>query len=131
VYELTPYGFALKPLMRELALWGLVSLGPPPPDEPMAEGWLESALDVVFAPGAPLGSFEFRISGEVASIVDRQARAGSVDAPDVLVEGDVGGLYHLVIDGDWTGITVEGHRELLERMLDAVRGEPAPAALPA
>src|SRR4029450_13408627 len=25
VYELTPYGHALKPLMRELAVWGLVS----------------------------------------------------------------------------------------------------------
>jgi DNA-binding HxlR family transcriptional regulator len=129
VYELTPYGFALKPLMRELALWGLISLGPPPPDEPLAEGWLESALDVVFAPSAPLGSFEFRISGEAASIVDRRARAGSIDGPDVLVEGDVTGLYHLVIDRDWDGVTVEGDRELLERLLDAVRGESAPAAL--
>src|SRR5262245_33803788 len=64
VYELTPYGVALKPLMRELALFGLRSMGPPRPDD-VAPGWLESALDLVFAPGAPLGTFEFRIDDEV------------------------------------------------------------------
>jgi DNA-binding HxlR family transcriptional regulator len=131
VYELTSYGQALRPLMRELAVWGLVSLGPPKPDEPLAEGWLESALDVVFSPSAPLGSFEFRISGEVASIVDREARAGSLDAPDVVVEGDVTGFYHLFIDRVWDGVTVEGDRDLLERLLDAVRQDPAAATLPA
>src|SRR5439155_12265331 len=29
VYELTDYGLELKPVMRELALWGARSLGPP------------------------------------------------------------------------------------------------------
>ncbi len=130
VYELTPYGAALKPIMRELALWGLRSLGPPRPDE-LAEGWLESALDVVFAPTAPPGAFEFRISGEVASIVDGRARPGSVEGPDVLVEADVTAFYHLFVDRVWDGVTVEGDRELLERLLDAVRepvGVPAAAS---
>jgi DNA-binding HxlR family transcriptional regulator len=133
VYELTPYGHALKPLMRELAVWGLISLGPPKPDDELAEGWLESALDVVFSPSAPPGSFEFRISGEVASIVDGQARAGSVDDPDVLVEGDVGGLYGVFMERAWDGITVEGDRELLERLLDAIYdpAAAAPAPVPA
>src|SRR5262245_55933444 len=92
VYELTPYGFALRPIRRELALWGIRSMGPPRPDE-LAPGWLESALDLVFAPQAPPGAFEFRISGEVASIVDGVARAGSVDEPDVLIEADVVDFY--------------------------------------
>jgi hypothetical protein len=108
-----------------------MSLGPPKPEDELAEGWLESALDVVFAPFAPAGTFEFRISGEVASIVDREARPGSVDDPGVLVEGDVNGLYHLVIDRVWDGVTVEGDRDLLERLLDAVRGDPAAAVMPA
>ena len=129
VYELTPFGVTLKPIMRELAVWGLRSLGPPQPDDELAAGWLESALDVVFAPTAPPGTFEFRISGEVASIVDYQARPGSVEEPDVLVEADVTAFYHLFVDRRWDGVTVEGDRELLERLLDAVR-EPA-AIVPA
>src|SRR5881394_1629574 len=40
VYELTPYGLALKPVIRELALWGLRSIGPPPADEELYPGWL-------------------------------------------------------------------------------------------
>jgi DNA-binding HxlR family transcriptional regulator len=127
VYELTPYGLALKPLMRELAVWGLRSLGPPGPDDELAEGWLESALDVVFAPGAPPGSFEFRISGEIASIVDGEARPGSVEQPDVLVQGDVAALYGLFVDRRRAGLAIEGDGELLERLFDAVR-EPAPVA---
>jgi DNA-binding HxlR family transcriptional regulator len=124
VYELTPYGLALKPLMRELAVWGLRSLGPPQAGDELAEGWLESALDVVFAPGAPPGTFEFRISGEAASIVDGQARPGSADAPDVLVEGDLAALYHAFMDGRWDELTIEGDRALLERLFNGVR-EPA------
>ena len=128
VYELTPYGLSLRPLMRELAVWGLRSLGRPKPDDELAEGWLESALDVVFSPAAPPGSFEFRISGEVASIVDGQARSGSIESPDVLVEGDVAAMYYAFVEQRWDGLTVEGDRELVERLFDAVRGPGAPAA---
>ena len=128
VYELTPYGQALKPLMRELAVWGLRSLGRPGPDDVMADGWLESALDVVFAPMAPPGSLEFRISGEVATIVDGVARAGSVESPDVLVEGEVAAMYDAFVEDRWDGLSVEGDRELVEQLFDAVRGPAAAAA---
>src|SRR5262245_41905977 len=121
VYELTGYGQALRPLMRELAVWGLRSLGPPGPEDELAEGWLESALDVVFSPVAPPGSIEFRISGEVASIVDGEARAGSLDAPDVLVQGEVSAMYDAFVDDRWDGLTIEGDRELVERLFDGVR----------
>ncbi len=131
VYELTQYGMALKPLMRELAVWGLISLGPPKPEDELAEGWLESALDVVFSPVAPPGSFEFRISGEVASIVDGKGVPGSIDDPDVLVEGDVGSLYDLLMERSWDGLEVEGDRELLERLLNAVYDPSAHAPTPA
>jgi DNA-binding HxlR family transcriptional regulator len=132
VYELTPYGAGLKPIMRELALWGLVSLGPPNDDDELYPGWLANALDVVFAPVAPAGSFEFRIAGEVASVVDGQARPGPVDEPDVVVEGKAGGLYGLFVERRWDGVTVEGDRGLLERLLEAAStasgGTPAFAA---
>src|SRR6478672_2466518 len=60
VYELTDYGRDLKAVMRELALWGARSLGPPTDGDELFPGWLENALDTVLAPIAPPGSFVFR-----------------------------------------------------------------------
>jgi DNA-binding HxlR family transcriptional regulator len=124
VYELTPYGLALKPVMRELALWGIRSLPAPQNDDALAPGWLPGALDTVFAPVAPDGSFEFRIGEEVASLVNGVALDGPAEVPDVVVEADAPAFYYLFVERRWDGVTVEGDRELLERLLDA-------AALPA
>ena len=128
VYELTSYGQALKPVMRALALWGLRSIDPPTEDADLAPGWLYGALDTVFAPVAPAGSFEFRIGGEVAGLVDGEAKRGSIEAPDVVVEGAVDSFYWLFVDRRWDRVKVEGDRALLEQLLDAaatpVPGEP-------
>ena len=125
VYELTPYGHELKPVMRALALWGLRSIDPPTDEDELAPGWLFSALDTVFAPVAPAGSFEFRIADEVAGIVDGQARRGPIEAPDVVVEGGVDAFYWLFVERRWDGVKIEGDRELVERLFDAVTA-PAP-----
>jgi hypothetical protein len=106
--------------MRELANWGLLSLGPPRPAE-LAEGWLVSALDLVMARGAPAATFEFRIEGEVASLVDGVAKEGSIESPDVLVEANVTDFYYLFVEGRWDGISVEGDRELVDRLLASAR----------
>jgi DNA-binding HxlR family transcriptional regulator len=129
VYELTPYGEGLKPVIRELALWGIRSIGAPEEDDEFAPGWLQGALDTVFAPMAPDGSFEFRIGDEVASLVDGAARAGGVEQADVVVESDRKSFYHLFVERRWDDVTVHGDRELLERLLDAVAPVPgAPVA---
>ena len=127
VYELTAYGRELKPVIGALALWGLRSIDPPTDDAELAPGWLYGALDTVFAPAAPAGSFEFRIGGEVAGIVDAEARQGSVESPDVVVEAPVSSFYWLVVERRWDGVKLEGDRELVERLLDAATA-PAPAA---
>jgi DNA-binding HxlR family transcriptional regulator len=129
VYELTRYGESLRPVMRELALWGIRSLGAPEDDDEFAPGWLQGALDTVFAPMAPDGSFEFRIGDEVASLVDGAARAGGVEQADVVVESGRKSFYYLFVERRWDGVTVQGDRELLERLLDAVAPVPgAPVA---
>jgi DNA-binding HxlR family transcriptional regulator len=129
VYELTPYGESLRPVMRELALWGIRSLGAPEDDDEFAPGWLQGALDTVFAPMAPDGSFEFRIGDEVASLVDGQARAGAAERPDVVIESDRKSFYYLFVERRWDGATVQGDRDRLERLLDAVAPVPgAPVA---
>jgi DNA-binding HxlR family transcriptional regulator len=119
VYELTAYGEALKPVIRELAVWGIRTLGPPTEEDQLQPGWLPNALDTVFAPVAPPGTFEFRIGDELASIVDGQAVAGAAEAPDVVLEAEPACFYHLFVARSWDGVTVEGDRGLLERLLDA------------
>jgi DNA-binding HxlR family transcriptional regulator len=126
VYELTPYGLELKPVMRALALWGLRSIGEPTDEEDFAPGWLYGALDTVFAPAAPPGSFEFRIGREVAGIVGGEARSGAIEDPDVVVAGAVDAFYRLFVERSRQGMKIEGDSELLERLLDAA-GAPAPA----
>jgi DNA-binding HxlR family transcriptional regulator len=119
VYELTAYGLALKPVIRELAVWGLQSIRPPQEDDDVYAGWLVNALDMVFAPVASLGRYEFRIEEEVASLIDGEAQAGSIDAPDVVVQTNRAGFYYLFTERRWDGVRVEGDRALLERLLEA------------
>jgi DNA-binding HxlR family transcriptional regulator len=127
VYELTDYGRGLRTVMRELALWGARSLGPPMADDELFPGWLENAVDTVLAPIAPPGRFEFRVGDEVASLVDGEAQAGSVEDPDVIVEGDPKGIYHVFVDRRLDLVSVQGDRGLLEKLVDAA---PAPVELP-
>ena len=132
VYELTEYGHALKPVIRELAIWGIRSLGPPSLDEAPAPHWLEHALDTVFAPVAPTGSFEFHVGDEVASLSDGEARPGTLEGADVVVSApDPAAFYHLFVERRWDEIEVEGDRELLERLLEAASAPAAGAPVPA
>jgi DNA-binding HxlR family transcriptional regulator len=126
VYELTDYGLELKPVIRELALWGARSLGPPAPEDELFPGWLVNPVDIILGPLAPPGRFEFRVGDEIASLVDGIAHPGPIDDPDVVVEGDAAGLYHLFVERRLDGVTIEGDRGLLEQLLD-VAPQPLPA----
>jgi DNA-binding HxlR family transcriptional regulator len=127
VYELTEYGRELRTVMRELALWGARSLGPPTDDDELFPGWLENAVDTVLAPIAPPGRFEFRVGDEVASLVDGEAQPGSIEEPDVVVEGDPQGIYHMFVDRRLDLVKVTGDRGLLEQLVEVA---PAPVDLP-
>jgi len=126
VYELTDYGRGLRSVIKELGLWGARSLGPPTAEEFLFPGWLQNAMDVILAPSAPSGRFEFRVGDEVASLVDGVVQAGSIDAPDVLVEGDPEGVYYLFVERRLDCVSITGNRELLERLIDVA---PAPVEL--
>jgi DNA-binding HxlR family transcriptional regulator len=117
VYELTEYGRGLRNVMRELAIWGARSLGPPTADDELFEGWLANAVETMLAPLAPSGRLEFRVGDEVASIVDGEAHPGPVEEPDVVVEGNPEGFFHLFFDRQLDAVSVEGDRDLLEQIL--------------
>jgi DNA-binding HxlR family transcriptional regulator len=118
VYELTDYGRELKPAMRELAIWGARSLGPPTAGDELFDGWLSNAMDIVIAPLAPAGRFEFRAGPETASLVDGEVLDGPVEHPDVVVEGDAEGIYSLFVDRCLDRVTIEGDRALLDALLE-------------
>jgi len=128
VYELTDYGRQLRPVMRELALWGARSLGPPTDADELFEGWLANAIDTMLGPFAKKGRFEFRVAGEVATLADGEARPGPAAHPDVVVETDLDGLFRLLIEHKLDGVKIEGDRELVERLMRAAarRHEQAP-----
>jgi len=119
VYDLSDYGRDLKAVMRELALWGARSLGPPTDEDELFPGWLGNALDTVLAPIAPPGRFEFRVGEEVASLVDGTAIAGPVEEPDVVIEADPEGIYHLFVDRRLDGVSVSGNERLLDQLIEA------------
>jgi len=119
VYELTDYGLELKPVMRELALWGARSLGPPTATDEFFPGWLVCPVDMILGPIAPAGRFEFRVGNEIASLVDGVAYTGPIDDPDVVVEGDAEGLYYLFIERRLDGVSISGDRALLDHLIDA------------
>jgi DNA-binding HxlR family transcriptional regulator len=119
VYQLTDYGRDLRSVVRELALWGARSLGPPTADDELYPGWLENALGTLLAPLAPAGRFEFRVGDEIASIVDGEAQAGLIEDPDVVVEGEPEGVYYMFVDRRLDLVSVQGDRALLEQLIAA------------
>ena len=127
VYELTGYGRDLRPAMRELALWGARSLGPPRPESGLFSGWLANALDIALASRAPHGRFEFRVGGEVASLVDGDVQGQAVDQPDVVVEATPEGIYDMFVERRLDEVEVRGDRALLAQLIDVA---PARVATP-
>ena len=49
--------------------------------------------------------------------VGGEVREGPADSPDVVVEGDIGGMYHLVVDRDLEAVRVHGRRAALRELL--------------
>lgn len=127
VYDLTGYGRAVEPILRELAYWGIRTLGRPAPGTEMHPGWLVHALRVapVADPGdgAP-AAVEFRAGDEVATVrLDGRAvvvESGPAEVPDTVVVGDAAGFYALFVERDFDAVEIEGDREPLERLVRAV-----------
>jgi DNA-binding HxlR family transcriptional regulator len=118
VYELTPAGRQLRPVLHEMARFGARLMGPPPPDA-LEPGWLLHALDLALSPVSPPGRLAFKVGDEEASLVDGVVRPGLVEDPDVFVETDGTGFYHLVVNRSLEGVRIEGDHEVLHRLIDA------------
>jgi DNA-binding HxlR family transcriptional regulator len=128
VYELTEYGSALRPVLHELAHWGARSLGPPPGDIEGCRGWLVNALELTLESRGREGCIEFQIEDERAWVAGGSVYHDPPSEPDTVVSGNPRGLYHLLIDGDPSGLRVEGDRAAVEALVAAPTPAPAPVA---
>lgn len=122
VYELTAVGEGLRPVLRALALWGARTLGPPGEDTELQPGWLHRALQTAVVPVAPAGRFQLVCGDEIAGLSDGQALEGALERPEVTLRGTAPALFALLVDGDLSGLEVEGSRASARRLAEAIAG---------
>jgi len=142
VYELTEYGADLEEVIQALGRWGFRSLGPPPTDCPMPEGWLVQGSRTMFDPkraGDLAESYEIRCGDEIATIRIADgaisAEPGGSGDVDAVIELDVGTLFALVA-GDMepkdalahAAARVEGDPDALGRFISVFDTQRRPAA---
>jgi DNA-binding HxlR family transcriptional regulator len=95
VYELTDAGLELRPLVMEMARWGLKWVLGDPGDDVFRSSWAVLAMQAVFDPEAARGvrtTCEFRIGDEVFHAVINDGRIqtaqGGASEPDLVIETD-------------------------------------------
>jgi DNA-binding HxlR family transcriptional regulator len=95
VYELTDAGTELRPLVMEVARWGLRWALDDPADDVFRPSWAVLAMQAIFDPDAARGlrvACEFRVGDEIfhAAIEDGRIETaqGAASAPDLVVETD-------------------------------------------
>ena len=132
VYELTGYGQELRPVLHMLAHWGARTLGPPTDETELEPGWLSGALQMIFLEPTTDARIEFRVDDEIASIVDGRPRDGAAESADVVVSADRAGFYHLIVDRDFSCVTIDGDERLMRSLIGSLPyAEPSPAAVAA
>ena len=119
VYELTKAGERLAPVLAELARWGARTLGAPPADARLDDGWLERALRIAVASSASDVRVAFRCGAETASLIDGVVAPGVAADAAATVDCDPAGFYHLVVDGQLEGITIAGDEQSVRRLAAA------------
>lgn len=90
VYELTPYGRSLEPIMLALGRWGFQTMGDPSPDDVVTADSLTMALRTAFQPNAaPDAEYELHVGDVVlrASVQDGSLRVAQIAPPAPPVGG--------------------------------------------
>jgi hypothetical protein len=102
-------------------------MGPPGKGD-LEAGWLVGALRIAVPPTATHASVEFRIGGEVASLVDGDIVDGAIANSDAVVTGDAPGFYCLMVDRDLDAVSIGGSEQAVRDVLAALPPVPAVAA---
>ncbi len=146
VYELTERGRALRPVLDELARWGLADLGPPSGDEAVESRWFILGLAATISPDVGLEgtTFELHIGDEVYGMTARDGRFdathGPPARPTATIRNEPGSLFALAmgratLDAIAKNARIEGDEAAAHRFLELVNRawapEPSPSAVAA
>jgi DNA-binding HxlR family transcriptional regulator len=141
-YELTEYGRRLEPIVVDLLLWGMESLGDPRPQDNFSGNSFLLGLRVAFQPRAARGldvTYEIHIEDSVFNVRVANGRLdladGPADHPDLTIETDLG--LGAVLRGEITAaearkrkvVRLHGDATMLDRFTDVFR-LPGPASTP-
>jgi DNA-binding HxlR family transcriptional regulator len=141
VYELTPLGRELEPIVFALGRWGRKLLEPTPKGKRFQGRWLLFALRANFVAERARGlteAYELRIDGDVvhARLTDGRLEVGegSADDPVLVVETSLD-VLHAISRGDTTPaeaaksgkLVTRGSRKARERFWSIFAGAIAPA----
>ena len=135
VYVLTDDGAGLRPVVDELARWGLRRMDRPEHGEALRTSWLAYSLAVCTPPTGMRNEaeLELRVDDEPHTLTVRdgrfEARQGAAAHPLAVVRAPLGALFRLVrgqatrVELERDGqITVEKDRRTARRFLDAAEG---------
>jgi DNA-binding HxlR family transcriptional regulator len=153
VYELTPYGRQLEPIVLALGRWGFAQMGEPGPDDVVTADSLTMALRTAFRPDAaaalPATDYELhvgevtlraRVEADVLSVAQVAPAASPVGGvaptghPDVVLAAGPG--IRQIISGELapaeaidSGVVhvLKGDAALLERFAATFHIDPSPA----
>jgi DNA-binding HxlR family transcriptional regulator len=134
VYELTPYGHDLVPILLDLGRWAARSMGPKPPERTMQGRWFAVAMQAFFD-SAAAADLHARVAvdfgdAQLTFLFDAGEMdivQGSDPAADLAVTADPQTLV-MYLSGMPVEIEARGDRRLLDRlpqMFPFGAGEPA------
>jgi len=129
VYELTPSGRALEPILTAFGTWALRSGATP--DGPVSAVSAMLTLRTYWVDGPPVGEVEVRLGERVYAFLDGQVTAGPARAPVAVVTTDPATLVAAlggVPDGTAPGLRAEGDPDAVVALLARVRLPPADLA---
>lgn len=129
LFRLTPRGERLRPVLDDLARWGLPLMAEQKPSDAVRSHWLASAIDLMLTdrqPDAPPATLELQTGDEPIAIELRggaiQTHLGIAESPDATLAGPPGPIMGLLLgllelaDAKAQGITYQGDDALLDRI---------------
>jgi DNA-binding MarR family transcriptional regulator len=127
LYELTPHGRDLQPVLDAMGRWGAAAMEAPRDSEVVTDASLAAALRSAHTPGAVTGPLTFHVrSGEAsawAAVHDDEVVVGAGAPPrDADLTLDAGPQLRLLLAGDLTpdealasgGVAITGSRRHLD-----------------
>jgi DNA-binding HxlR family transcriptional regulator len=139
LFRLTPRGEQLRPVLDDLARWGLPLMTEQKPSDAVRSHWLAAAIELMLTdrqPDAAPATLELRTGDQPITIEllhgAIQTNLGAADAPDMTIAGAPRPMMGLLLgllplaDAKAQGISYQGDHALLNR-IGAVRSTTRPS----